>query len=317
MLFVCRDGVRGIRLAGVARCDQRVAAEVARIVPRKVKAVVAFAKVLVGRLQPLEQRDDGLGVVGQRRFRPALLDPPVPRTHVLADVAAVHVVAEGLPVGLRNRARRLRPAGEAACRVEDSYLVERSGGARVDATGAGAAIELEPWARFDLRGGDERAEDDPGAEAARDQQRVLAVEADARAGGALAVDVLIRIHEHAVAAADSLAERLELRPQLRVVVLPRVARQPSLVARRSRPGSVVAEGRRDHRSRAREEAFRVTGDLGLRHREAHPREEPPGPALADMTLGLLVRLGGRRADDVDPELAGDALELALSHQTAR
>ena len=61
----------------------------------------------------------------------------------------------------------------------------------------------------------------------------------------------------------------------------------------------------------------MTGDLGLGHGEPHPREEPPGPALADVALGLGVRLGGSRADDVDSELEGDALKLALGHENAK
>ena len=88
--------------------------------------------------------------------------------------------------------------------------------------------------RLELDVGDERAEHDPGAVAARDQHRVLAVEADARARGRLAVDVLVRVDEHAVLAAEPPAERVELLAQLRVGVAPRVARQPA-VARR--PGS--------------------------------------------------------------------------------
>ena len=52
----------------------------------------------------------------------------------------------------------------------------------------------------------------------------------------------------------------------------------------------------------------MAGDLGPRHREAHVGEQAARTALADVPLGLLVRLGGRRADDVDPELL-QALEL--------
>ena len=51
-----------------------------------------------------------------------------------------------------------------------------------------------------------------------------------------------------------------------------------------------------------EQRLRVAGDLGLRHREAHVGEEAARAALADVPLGVRVRLGGRRSDDVDPEL---------------
>jgi len=45
----------------------------------------------------------------------------------------------------------------------------------------------------------------------RDQHRVLAVEADAAADRSLAIDVLIRIHEHAIGAAELTTERVKLR----------------------------------------------------------------------------------------------------------
>ena len=54
-------------------------------------------------------------------------------------------------------------------------------------------------------------------------------------------------------------------------------------------------------------------DFGSRHREAHVCEEPLLAALADVPLGLLVRLGRRRADRVDAELLGEALEFRCRH----
>jgi len=106
----------------------------------------------------------------------------------------------------------------------------------------------------------------------------------------------------AVAAAQPVSERLELLPELRVVIGPRVAGQTPLPRLRLRPGRVVAECRRNDGAGAGEQRLRVAGDLWLGHREAHVGEEPPGAALANRPLGLGVRLGGRRADDVDPEL---------------
>ena len=91
--------------------------------------------------------------------------------------------------------------------------------------------------RLDLDVGDERPEHDPGAVRARDQHRVLAVEADARAHRALAVDVVVRVDEHAIAAAEPPAERVEPLAQERVVVAPRVARQPPLPRLRLRAGA--------------------------------------------------------------------------------
>ena len=48
----------------------------------------------------------------------------------------------------------------------------------------------------------------------------------------------------------------------------------------------------------------MAGDLGPGHRELHPGEEPSRAALAHVPLGLVIRLGRGRADDVEPELLG-------------
>ena len=57
----------------------------------------------------------------------------------------------------------------------------------------------------------------------------------------------------------------------------------------------------------------MAGDLRAGHREAHVGEEAARAALADVLLGLLVRLCRRRSDDVDPELLGELLELCELH----
>ena len=68
---------------------------------------------------------------------------------------------------------------------------------------------VERRRRLQLGGRDERPEHDPRAVAPRDQHRVLAVEADPGARGRLAVDVLVRVHEHAVGAAEPPAQLVE------------------------------------------------------------------------------------------------------------
>jgi hypothetical protein len=148
---------------------------------------------------------------------------------------------------------------------------------------------------------------------AGDEHRVLAVEADAGPGGALAVDVLVLVHEHAVVAPEPPAERVELLAQPGVAVRPRVARQPALGSRRLGPGRVVALGGGDDRARTGEQRLGMARDLRLGHGEAHPCEQPPGPAFQDVALGLGVRLGGRGPDDVDPELRREAVELGGRH----
>ena len=84
---------------------------------------------------------------------------------------------------------------------------------------------VERFRALDLGVGDERAEHDPGAVAARDQHRVLAVEADSGPGGPLAVDVVVLVDEDAIVASEPAAERIELLAQLRVGVEPGVARE--------------------------------------------------------------------------------------------
>ena len=129
---------------------------------------------------------------------------------------------------------------------------------------------------------------------ARDEQRVLAVEADAAARGRLAVDVLVRVDEDAVRAADAPAELVELLPQAGVRVEPRVARQAAVPGGALRLGQPVAERRRDDRARAGQQRLGMARLLGPRHREAHVGEEPARAALADVPLGLGVRLGAAR-----------------------
>ena len=58
----------------------------------------------------------------------------------------------------------------------------------------------------------------------------------------------------------------------------------------------------------------MAGELGLGDGEAHLPEQAAGAALADVPLGLDVRLGGRRADDVEPQLLGQPFELRGGHR---
>jgi len=57
----------------------------------------------------------------------------------------------------------------------------------------------------------------------------------------------------------------------------------------------------------------MAGGLGLRHRETHVREQAALAALADVPLGLLVRLGRSRSDDVEADLLCETLELSCPH----
>jgi hypothetical protein len=108
-----------------------------------------------------------------------LLDPPVPRTDVLADVAAVGLRAELGSIILGNRRGRLRPVRETLVGNDDAGVVECARRARLAAERARTANELERRSRLDLGGGDERSEHHPRSVPVGDQHRVLAVEADA------------------------------------------------------------------------------------------------------------------------------------------
>src|SRR5262249_20168283 len=130
-----RVGVLGIRVdrraqlivADVPRSDERVPPQVARILAWEVEALVALAELLVAGLEPLDERDVRLCAGWCGVVLATLLDPAVPRADVLADVAAVDLGAQLGAVLVRYGARRLRPVGETARRVERAGLVERSG----------------------------------------------------------------------------------------------------------------------------------------------------------------------------------------------
>src|SRR4051794_9296692 len=127
----------------VPRGDRRVALEPAPVVVRDVETREALAKVVRLGGEPVDERDVRLRAIRKRPIGPPLLDSAVPRADVLADVAAVHLHTEMLVVLLGDRVRRLRPVGEAACRVERAGLLERVCRACVDAEPAAPAVELQ------------------------------------------------------------------------------------------------------------------------------------------------------------------------------
>ena len=155
------------------------------------------------RLEPVGERDGRARASVAAARRRAASRPRGSRADVLADVAAVDAVAERVHDVLRAS----RPA---VCVQYERQRVasstpgssSASGRARVDAERAAAAARVERRGRLELDVGDERAEHDPRAVRARDQHRVLADEADARALGAGPVDVLVRVDEHAIGAAE-------------------------------------------------------------------------------------------------------------------
>ena len=147
----------------------------------------------------------------------------------------------------------------------------------------------------------------------RDQERVLAVEADAGARRSLAVDVLVRVDEDAVGTPEPPAEGVELLAQVGVGVPPGVAREPSF-ARLGLVGlDVVAERGRHDCSGAGYEPLGVAGHFRLGHGESHLGEQPARSPLQDVSLGLVVRLGRGCPDDVEAELLAQSPQLCSLH----
>ena len=306
------------RAADVAGRDERVALQPAGVVARHEQAVVPRRKLTRVGTEPVDERNVRLGAVGLQAAVSTFLDAAVPWAHVLADVAAIDLRAEVLAVWLGHRRGGLRPVGKAALGVERARLVKRAGRTRVDAEAAVAAVQSERRCRLELDVGDDRAEHDPGPVALRDQERVLPVEADTAACRRFAVDVLVRIHKHSVGTApftgtQASAELVELLAQLRVRVMPRVARQATMPLGPLGLALVVAKRSGDHGACTREQRLGMARTLRLRHRELHVGEQASRAAFADVPLRLLIRDGGRRADDVEPECLSEPFQIGPRH----
>src|SRR5580765_6436596 len=75
----------------------------------------------------------------------------------------------------------------------------------------------------------------------------------------------------------------------------------------------VAERRRDDGARPVQQGLGMARLLGPRHREAHVGEQAACPALADVPLGLLVRLDPSRTDHVEADLLAEPCQLRRVH----
>ena len=132
--------------------------------------------------------------------------------------------------------------------------------------------------------GDERAEHDPGAVPARDQHRVLAVEADARTRRGLAVDVLVRIDQDAVLAAEPPSELVEALAEHRVARRATCSGACVLRPARARRRARSSRARPRRRCARRQAASRDGTRPRPGHREAQVGEQAAGTALADVLL---------------------------------
>src|SRR5438477_3135168 len=98
LVVPCRDGseVRQVlAVADIAERDECVPPKPSRLVPRHVEPGVVVDQLAAVRRQPLHEVDV---TCRDLPSGPALADAAVPRTHVLADVAAVDLRAEGGPI---------------------------------------------------------------------------------------------------------------------------------------------------------------------------------------------------------------------------
>jgi hypothetical protein len=161
--------------------------------------------------------------------------------------------------------------------------------------------------------GHERAEHDPRSVAACDQHRVLSVEADAATRGGLAVDVLIRVDEHAIGPAETAPEHVEVLAQLCVGVRPCVAREPAFSHVERLLGQPVAERRRHDAPGAGEQQLGMARLLRARHRELHACEEAALPPFDDVALGLGVRLRAGDTEHVEAELVAQPFDIPCCH----
>ncbi len=125
---------------------------------------------------------------------------PVPGTDLLADVAAEDPVAHLRPELLGDRPLQLDgQVGDAAAGVQLPGAADGVGGAGLDAAGAApAAIGLEGFVRRQLQGGEQLAQQQPGAQLRVDEDRVLAEPADPGPPGVLPLQdravVDVRLH---------------------------------------------------------------------------------------------------------------------------
>src|SRR5439155_12532011 len=176
---------------------------------------------------------------------------------------------------------------------------------------AGSAVEVERRGGLHDGGRYQRPEHDPRAVAPGDEHRVLPVEADARPGGRLAVDVLVGVDEDAVLAAEPASQLVQALAEHGVAVVPGVTRQSPLSLFDRGLRRVVAVGRRHDSSRTFEQCLRMTRDVRLRHRDAHIGEETAGLSLADVPLRLFVRRCTRWSDVCELLLLGVPYKLGL------
>ena len=329
-----RDQAESLLHDGRARARSRLtfasatrafALEVAAVEVGDVEPAVALREPIRRRLQPVGQpREDVVDVVRLELAGPAL-GAAVPRTHVLADVAAVDPVLERL--GERQLLQpRLRQVGEAQPCVEGSLLEDRAGRAGVDAGPALAAGVPGGGLGVGMRGGelgvgDQHAEDDPRAVAAGDRHRVLPGHGDARPDGGLPVDVPVGVDVDHEPRTGELTQVLAQRPQPvaehGVLVAAGVPGQPSarLVAGLGRLRARVAVRRGHHGARVAQQQLGMARAVGTAHREAHVGEQPALASLEDRPLGPPVGLGP--ADAAGGELQAVGLGEDGGGQLAR
>src|SRR5688572_13793767 len=99
----------GAALTAVPASTEAVPPRPARVVARNVQTIEVCDELVSVSLEPLPERDRRRRSRLGSQLSTPLLDPPVPRTDVLADVTAVDAAFQLGAIALGNRRRSLCP----------------------------------------------------------------------------------------------------------------------------------------------------------------------------------------------------------------
>ena len=268
--------------------------------------------------EPRKLREVGGEGPGPRLERGAAVPaaPPVPRAHVLADVAAEDVTAHPLARLLGDRTLHLDgQVADAPRRVEQVRRRQRTGRAGVQAGGAAPARVRPRRVGRELEVGDDLAQEEPGPVLGVEEARVLAPRAEAGRGRVRllrdgpGVDVRPRLEGPRLRAQGAHDPVQECLHHVVVVVAPGVAGDPAAVAgcvSGVRVGGVVLQPHADDRARPGEGGAQVAPLRDLRGEVRHlARVAPRDPLREEPQLGRGLGAGDPR--EVEARLEGEGL----------
>ncbi len=246
----------------------------------------------------------------------------VPGTHREAIVAAEDAVADGRTQLARDRPFVLdRQIGDAASRIEPVRRRERGGRTNIEAGTAAAAMIGFRRVRLQLERGEDRAEEQPGAELERYEVGVLALPAQSSGGGERLFHHGCGIDEHFRLAAECLDERtadaLELRfDELVIILALRISGNgtafPRFENRQRIPVGAVIEPEHDDGAHFGPQRPRVAAALGRRLHPGHVAVQALGEELRQPGLRPGDRVGPHDAGDLEAVRAGKLADRPLA-----